>query len=215
MLPAPVGLRTSAAPPPDGERRGGRFAVWGSELKRGHRWTEPEADRPPPAVHRCCSGGRPWESPAARPWTPARRRWRGCRGVSRSWDATADMVGDQAHSWISGCRTGHHRHRSTAVRGQRSTRRPILSAPVHDQRLRPQLDEVGVAERTDDRVEVRLEQRQQRGVRDIAGRDDQEPATASGPFGAPAQADATPCNTLRLPPEGPARHPGGAPWTID
>jgi len=58
------------------------------------------------------------------------------------------MSGDQAHHRISRYQIGHHRHRWTAVRGQ---------------------------ERTDDHGKVRLDQRQQCGVRDVAGSDDQQP----------------------------------------
>ena len=48
---------------------------------------------------------------------------------------------------------------------------------MHDQRHRLQLDEVGLARRADDRADVRLDQSQQRGVGDVAGRDYQQPTT--------------------------------------
>jgi hypothetical protein len=44
------------------------------------------------------------------------------------------------------------------------------------QLARAEFHEVGVRERSDDRVEVFLDQREQVGVADVAGRDDQEPS---------------------------------------
>ncbi len=54
---------------------------------------------------------------------------------------------------------------------QRSASRAVPAAPVYDQGIRTELDEIGLVERTDDRVEMCLEQRQQRSVGDVAGRD--------------------------------------------
>lgn len=46
---------------------------------------------------------------------------------------------------------------------------------MHDQGVSSQLGEIRVAQRIDDRVEMGLEQRQQRDVGDVAGRHDQQP----------------------------------------
>ena len=47
--------------------------------------------------------------------------------------------------------------------------------PVYDQRVRTKLDEVGLFQSRGDRVEMRLEQREQRSVGDVASSDHQEP----------------------------------------
>ena len=58
--------------------------------------------------------------------------------------------------------------------GQRST--PV----VQHERPRSEFDEVDLVERADDRCLVRFEQRQQRGVRDVARRDNQQPSWRPG-----------------------------------
>src|SRR5664279_6426551 len=49
----------------------------------------------------------------------------------------------------------------------------VVTLLVDHQRPRSQFDEVGFAERVDDRVEVGLDQREEFGVGDVAGGDDQ------------------------------------------
>jgi len=60
-----------------------------------------------------------------------------------------------------------------------SARVAIFAALVYDQEVRTELDEVGFFEGGGDRVELRLEQRQQRRVCHVAGSDNQEPLLGS------------------------------------
>ncbi len=57
--------------------------------------------------------------------------------------------------------------RSASIPPRRSAA-GVLRAPSERQRIFGQLNEVGLIERGDDRVEVQIEQRQERVVRDVA-----------------------------------------------
>lgn len=50
----------------------------------------------------------------------------------------------------------------------------VSTLPVHDQCVCAELEEIGLAERIKDRIQVCLKQRQQRGVSDVASRDHQD-----------------------------------------